>query len=57
MCQVIEEYGDERAAQGAHNKAIEAARSFYAYGVSVEIIAKSLNMSEEQVKEIVLDDK
>lgn len=32
---------------------IEAARSFYANGVSVEIIAKSLNMTEEQVLEIV----
>ena len=29
------------------------ARSFYANGVSIDIIAKSLNMTEEEVKEIV----
>ena len=59
--QIVEEYGDERAAealqqglqQGAQQKAIEAARSFYSNGVSIEIIAKSLNMTEEQIKEIV----
>ncbi len=40
---------------GEQNKAIEAARSFYANGVSVELIAKSLNMTIEQVKEIISD--
>ena len=40
---------------GEHNKAIEAARSFYANGVSVELIAKSLNMTIEQVKKIISD--
>ncbi len=39
--------------QGAQQKAIEDARSFYANGVSVDIIAKSLNMTVNQVKEIV----
>ena len=39
--------------EGRQEKAIEAARSFYANGVSVELIAKSLNMTVEQVKEIV----
>ena len=34
-------------------KAIEDARSFYANGASIELIAKSLGMTEEQVKEIV----
>lgn len=31
----------------------EAARSFFANGVSIEIIAKSLHMTEDQVREIV----
>lgn len=39
--------------QGSKQKAIEAARSFYANGVSVDIIAKSLGMTETQVREIV----
>lgn len=32
---------------------VESAKNLYANGVSVEIIAKSLSMTEEQVKEIV----
>ncbi len=55
--QIVEEYGDMRAAeafkQGEQKKAEEAARSFYKNGVSIELIAKSLNMTEEQVQEIV----
>ena len=39
--------------EAAEEKAIEAARNFYANGVSVGIIAKSLNMTVEQVKEII----
>lgn len=39
--------------QGMQQKAVEDARSFYANGVSIDIIAKSLNMTEDQVKEIV----
>ena len=34
-------------------KAVEAARNLYINGVSIEIIAKSLNMTIEQVNEIV----
>ena len=39
--------------EGIQQKAIEDARSFYANGASIELIAKSLHMTEEQVKEIV----
>ena len=38
---------------GRKEKAFEAARSFYANGVSIELIAKSLNMTIEHVNEIV----
>ena len=38
---------------GAQQKAKEDARSFYANGASIELIAKSLHMTEEQVREIV----
>ena len=38
---------------GRMEKAVEAARSFYANGASIELIAKSLNMTIEQVNEIV----
>ena len=41
--------------EGAQQKAVEAARSFYANGASLELIAKSLNMTIEQVKEIVCE--
>lgn len=34
---------------------VEDARSFYANGVSLEVIAKSLNMTVEKVREIVKD--
>lgn len=39
--------------EGRQEKAEEDARSFYANGVSIDIIAKSLGMTEDQVKEIV----
>ena len=60
---IVEEYGDIRAAealkigiqQGEEKKAIEDAKNLYANGVSIELIAKSLKMTEEQVKEIVKD--
>ena len=38
---------------GKQEKAIEDAKSFYANGVSIELIAKSMHMTEEQVREIV----
>lgn len=40
---------------GLQEKAIEDARSFYANGASIELIAKSLNMPIDKVKEIVAD--
>ena len=46
---------EEGREQGYQQKAIEAAKSFYANGASLELIAKSLNMQIEQVKEIVLE--
>ena len=39
--------------KGAHDKAVASARNLYANGISIEIIAKSLNMTQEQVSEIV----
>ena len=39
--------------EGKEEKAIEAARSFYANGASIELIAKSLGMTIDQVKAIV----
>ena len=53
MCQVIEEYGDERAAEALKQGIIEAARNFLANGVSIDIIAKSLNMSVAEIEKIV----
>ena len=41
--------------KGAQEKALEDARSFYANGVSIDVIAKSLGMTDEQVKEIVAE--
>ena len=43
----------EALAEGSQQKAIEAARSFYTNGVSVEIISKSLGISAEEVEKIV----
>ena len=40
---------------GAEKKAVEAAHSLYENGVSLEIIAKSLNITVERVREIVKD--
>ncbi len=40
---------------GKQEKAVEDARSFYANGASVELIAKSLGMTIEQVEDIVKD--
>ena len=40
---------------GKDEKAREDARSFYKNGASLELIAKSLGMTIEQVKEIVND--
>ena len=43
--------------KGAKANAIANAKSLYANGVSVEIIAKSLGMSEDEVNGIVLEDE
>ena len=45
----------EAREEGIQQKAIEDAKSFYANGASIELIAKSLGMSEEKVLEIVKD--
>ena len=42
--------------EGKEEKAIEAARSFYANGASIDLIAKSLGMTIEQVKAIVTNE-
>ncbi len=44
---------DEGLAEGERKKAVDAAKSLYANGVPVDIIAKSLGMTQEQVQEIV----
>ncbi len=44
---------EEGISLGTQQKAIEDAKSFYANGASIELIAKSLNMTPEQVNEIV----
>ena len=38
---------------GAQKKAEEDAKSFYANGASIDLIAKSLHMTENQVRELV----
>ena len=46
---------EEAFAEGKQQKAIEDAKSFYANGASIELIANSLNMTIDEVKEIVQD--
>ncbi len=48
---------EEGKLEGAAENARENAKSFYENGVSIELIAKSLNMTEEQVMEIVREVK
>lgn len=48
-----EEAREEGLAEGQQQKAIEDAKSFYANGASIELIAKSLKMTEEEVRKIV----
>ena len=45
----------EAREEGIQQKAIEDAKSFYANGASIQIIAKSLGMTVEQIQEIVKD--
>ena len=53
----IQDSFDQGKKEGLQEKTIEDAKSFYANGVSIELIANSLNMTIEQVKEIVCDVK
>ena len=41
--------------QGTQQKAVDAARAFFANGASIELIAKSLSMSEEEVRGLTKD--
>lgn len=50
-CTVVQQWVDI----GSERRAKEDARSFYSNGASIELIAKSLKMTIEQVKEIVKD--
>ena len=45
----------EGLAQGASQKAVEDARNFFANGASIELIAKSLKMSESEIRELTKD--
>ena len=53
----MEMYGTERFREGqkagSQQTKIEDAKSFYANGVSIDIIAKSLNMTVDKVMEII----
>jgi len=53
--EAIEEGISQGISQGIQQKALEAARNLYANGVSIELIAKSLNMTEEEVRELTRD--
>ncbi len=47
----------EALAEGAQQKAIEAALNFSKNGVSIEIIAKSLNIPTEEIEKIIAKEK
>ena len=46
---------EEGFSQGASQKAVEAARNLFANGASIELIAKSLKMSESEIRELTRD--
>ena len=50
-----EEGYEEGYSQGVSQKAVEDARNFFANGASIELIAKSLNMSECEIRELTRD--
>ena len=52
-CLPIHDAKSEGRKEGRKEQAIEAVRAFFENGVSIELIAKSMKMTEEQVKEIV----
>lgn len=51
----IKTWQEDGFVKGLAEETHEAARNFYANGASVELIAKSLNMTVEQVMDIVKD--
>ena len=51
---LLTEYDEEASIRGwRQEQVLEDARSFYANGASIDLIAKSLHMTEDQVREIV----
>ena len=46
---------EEGLAEGARKNAIENARNLYTNGASIELISKSLKMSENEIKELTKD--
>ena len=50
-----EEGYSQGISQGASQKAVEDARNFFANGASIELIAKSLKMSESEIRELTKD--
>ena len=46
---------DNSEQQGMKKQAVEDAKNFYANDVSIEIITKSLNITLEEVQEIMKD--
>ena len=53
MCQLVEEYADEKAKKAVNEAEIKAAMSFLKNGVSVELVSKSLpSLSVELIKEL-----
>ena len=53
VSKIVEEYGDIRAAEALKQQTIDTVKNFFTNGVTIEIIAKSLHMTVEQVQEIV----
>ena len=53
VSKIVEEYGNLRAAEALKQQTINTVKNFFANGVTIEIIAKSLHMTFEQVQEIV----
>ena len=53
VSKIVEEYGDIRAAEALKQQTIDTIKNFFTNGVTIEIIAKSLHMTVEQVQEIV----
>ncbi len=52
---IMERARQEGISQGIRQNAVENARNLYANGVSINLIAKSLKMSEDEVRELARD--